>query len=65
MSTPVHSWFVLLALALAGPAVRAQAETDLAAIGTQVEQMAKDGAGLAGLGSARIEVEVGCLDPRL
>ncbi|MBT9598155.1 MAG: flagellar basal body P-ring formation protein FlgA [Vitreoscilla sp.] len=65
MSTPVHSWFVLLALALAGPAVRAQADTDLGAIGAQVEQMAKDSAGRAGLGSARVEVEVGSLDPRL
>lgn len=65
MSTPVHSWFVLLALALVGPAVRAQADTDLGAIGAQVEQMAKDSAGRAGLGSARVEVEVGSLDPRL
>jgi flagella basal body P-ring formation protein FlgA len=59
----------LLALAGAG-AVQAQqasaaAESDLAAVSAQVQQMARDSAGRAGMGQARIEVEVGQLDPRL
>lgn len=38
---------------------------DVAGLGLQVQQMARDSAGRAGLGQARIEVEVGSLDPRL
>lgn len=38
---------------------------ELAGLGAQVQQMAQDGAGRAGLGAARVEVEVGQLDPRL
>lgn len=38
---------------------------DVAGLGAQMQQMARDSAGRAGLGSARIEVEVGSLDPRL
>lgn len=41
------------------------ADGDLAAVGAQVQQMARDSAGRAGLADARIEVEVGSLDPRL
>lgn len=37
----------------------------VAGLGAQVQQMARDSAGRAGLGEARIEVEVGSLDPRL
>ena len=65
-----QAWCVaLLALAGAG-AVQAQqasaaAESDLAAVSAQVQQMARDSAGRAGMGQARIEVEVGQLDPRL
>ena len=38
---------------------------EMAALGAQVQQMARDSAGRAGLRDARIEVEVGSLDPRL
>lgn len=38
---------------------------DVAGLGLQVQQMARDSAGRAGLGQARVEVEVGSLDPRL
>ena len=38
---------------------------EMAAVSAQVQQMARDSAGRAGLGQARIEVEVGSLDPRL
>lgn len=38
---------------------------DVAGLGAQVQQMARDSAGRAGLGQARVEVEVGSLDPRL
>lgn len=67
MSYPALLWSALLALALtlASGAVRAQADGDLAGIGAQVEQLAKESAGRAGLAGARIEVEVGSLDPRL
>ncbi|HEX5685336.1 MAG TPA: flagellar basal body P-ring formation chaperone FlgA [Ideonella sp.] len=47
----------------AAPAAGDNAE--MAAVSAQVQQMARDSAGRAGLGQARIEVEVGSLDPRL
>jgi flagella basal body P-ring formation protein FlgA len=40
-------------------------DADIAAVSSQVQQMARDSAGRAGLRDARIEVEVGSLDPRL
>jgi len=60
-------------LALLGAAVVARGQdagagggdAEIAAIGAQVQQMARDSAGRAGLRDARIEVEVGSLDPRL
>lgn len=59
------------AFALAGAAAAAWAQAtvgtdaDINAVGAQVQQMARDSAGRAGLRDARIEVEVGSLDPRL
>jgi flagellar basal body P-ring formation protein FlgA len=38
---------------------------DLGGLSAQVQQMAQEGAGRVGLGAARVEVEVGQLDPRL
>lgn len=62
-------WAAVLALSGAGAAWGQQAgaatESDLAAVSAQVQQMARDSAGRAGMGEARIEVEVGSLDPRL
>lgn len=58
----------VLALAAAGLAWGQAApgdDADIAAVSAQVQQMARDSAGRAGLGEARIEVEVGRLDPRL
>jgi flagellar basal body P-ring formation protein FlgA len=60
----------LLALLGAGTAWGQQApaaasDSDLAAVSAQMQQMARDSAGRAGLNGARIEVEVGNLDPRL
>ncbi|MFO1336633.1 MAG: flagellar basal body P-ring formation chaperone FlgA [Burkholderiaceae bacterium] len=59
---------VLAALGLGGAGLawgQAATDGDIAAVGAQVQQMARDSAGRAGLGDARIEVEVGSLDPRL
>lgn len=58
------------ALALLGSAVvawgqGAAGDAEIAAVGAQVQQMARDSAGRAGLRDARVEVEVGNLDPRL
>jgi flagellar basal body P-ring formation protein FlgA len=61
----------LAALWLVGwPGVQAQTmaaapTNELGAISAQVEQMARDSAGRAGLPDARVQVEVGSLDPRL
>ncbi|MEK8034633.1 flagellar basal body P-ring formation chaperone FlgA [Ideonella sp. DXS29W] len=43
----------------------AAAAPEWSAIGAQVQKMARDSAGRAGLPDARVEVEVGSLDPRL
>ncbi len=56
---------VLLGASLAAAGQVAGGESDIAAVGAQVQQMARDSAGRAGLQDARIEVEVGRLDPRL
>lgn len=55
----------LLAASAAASGQTADGEADIAAVGAQVQQMARDSAGRAGLRDARIEVEVGRLDPRL
>lgn len=72
--SPLLAWRAaargLGALALLGAAVVAWGQgvggdAEIAAFGAQVQQMARDSAGRAGLRDARIEVEVGNLDPRL
>ncbi len=55
----------LAATGLAWGQAAAGDDADIAAVSAQVQQMARDSAGRAGLGDARIEVEVGSLDPRL
>lgn len=65
---PVRCVAVLLAgvaWALGASAQGVIENADVAAVSSQVQQMARDSAGRAGLGQARIEVEVGSLDPRL
>jgi len=58
--------FALLATSLAwGQEAAPAGDADMAAVSAQVQQMARDSAGRAGMGQARIEVEVGSLDPRL
>lgn len=62
--------FALLVTGLTGGVAWGQetapaSDADMAAVSAQVQQMARDSAGRAGLGQARIEVEVGSLDPRL
>jgi flagella basal body P-ring formation protein FlgA len=49
----------------ASPAALPSDAAEMAGIGAQVQQMARDSAGRAGLRDARVEVEVGSLDPRL
>jgi flagella basal body P-ring formation protein FlgA len=58
--------FALLATSLAwGQPAAPAGEPEMASVSAQVQQMARDSAGRAGHGQARIEVEVGSLDPRL